>query len=93
MENILRPEVRSDWVAAVGAGMRLEISATVNGLCHQLVIVLADERDESLWVQVFAGDTAVQIPIDVLQNALKAAVGEVRSENWCDKNQKSDAEP
>jgi hypothetical protein len=93
MENVLRPEVRSDWFAAVGAGMRLEISATVNGLGHQLIIVLADERDESLWVQVFAGDTAVQIPIDVLQNALKAAVGEVRSENWYDKNQKSDAEP
>lgn len=93
MENVLRPELRSDWFAAVGAGMRLEISATVNGFSHQLVTVLADERDESLWVQVYAGDTAVQIPIDVLQKALEAAVGKVRSENWYNKNQKGDAQP
>ena len=86
MKNIVRPKLRSDWSSVVGEGMQLEISATIDSLGHQLVTILADEKDESLWVQVYAGDTAVQIPIAILRDALDAAVGEVHSENWYDKH-------
>ena len=86
MKSIVRPELRSDWSSVVNGGMRLEISATIDGLGHQLVTILADEKDESLWVQVYAGGTAVQTPIGVLRDALDAAVGEVHSENWYDKH-------
>ena len=86
MKKILRPELRSDWSSVVDGGMQLEISATINGLVHQLVTIIADEQDESLWVQVYVNDVAVQIPIETLREALYAAVGEVHSESWYDKN-------
>ena len=66
--------------------MQLEISATVDDLGHQLLTIVADETDESLWIKVFAGDTPVQIPFAVVQEALQAAAGEVHSESWYDKN-------
>ena len=86
MEKFTRPELRTDWASLVDGGMRLEISATIDGLGHQLVTILADEQDESLWVQVYVGEVAVQIPAALLRQALDDAVGEVHSENWYDRN-------
>ena len=81
MEKFSRPELRTDWASVVDGGMRLEVSATIDGLEHQLVTILADEQDEALWVQVYVGDIAVQIPAALLRKALDDAVGEVHSEN------------
>jgi len=86
MKKSIRPQIRQDWSSVVDGGMQLEISATVDGLGHQLLTILADEKDESLWVKVFAGDTPVQIPFALVLEALQAAVGEVHSETWHDKN-------
>ena len=86
MEKFTRPELRTDWASLVDGGMRLEISAIVDGLGHQLITILADEQDESLWVQVYVGDVAVQIPAKLLRQALDDAIGEVHSENWYDRN-------
>lgn len=86
MKEAVRPELRREWASVVDGGMQLEISATVDGREHLLVAVLADEQDESLWVQVHAGDTPVQIPLAVLREVLNAAVKEVHSESWYDKN-------
>ena len=86
MENFTRPELRTVWASLVDGGMRLEISATIDGIGHQLITILADEQDESLWVQVYVGDTAVQIPASLLRKALDDAVGEVHSETWYDHN-------
>jgi hypothetical protein len=86
MEKFSRPELRTDWASVVDGGMRLEVSATIDGLEHQLVTILADEQDEALWVQVYVGDIAVQIPAALLRKALDDAVAEVHSENWYDRN-------
>ncbi|MGO4775080.1 hypothetical protein AB4084_06105 [Lysobacter sp. 2RAB21] len=79
--------MRTDWASVVVGGMRLEVSATIDGPEHQLVTILADEHDEALWVQVYVGDIAVQIPAALLRKALDDAVGEVHSENWYDRNE------
>ena len=70
----------------------MEISATINGLLHQLVTVVADDQDESLWAQVSSGGTEVQIPLAVLRDALDAAVGQVHSESWYDEQLPTDGE-
>ena len=66
--------------------MRLELSATIDDLGHQLVTILADAKDESLWVKIYVDNKAVEIPIQVLREALEAAVDEVHSENWYETN-------
>lgn len=51
--RVLRPNVRVDWVGTVDQGRRLEISAEFNNTAYELLSVVADETDESLWVQFF----------------------------------------
>jgi len=82
----LRPEPEQSWIDVTGGGMRLELSATIEGLRHDLVVVLADERDDSLWVQLRAGKHDVQIPLALLRSALDAAATDVHSEAWFDRN-------
>ncbi len=48
MKQPLRPALQHDWAAVVDGGMRYEISAVIDDLEYPLVVVLADERDESL---------------------------------------------
>lgn len=85
-EKFSRPELRTAWASVVDGGMRLEVSATIDGLERQLVTTLADEQDEALWVQVYVGSIAVQVPASLLRKVLDDAVGEVHSENWYDRN-------
>ena len=92
MKKIARPEPQVIWSSPVGDGFQLEISATIDGLLHQLVTIVADDQDESLWAQVSSGDTQVQIPLAVLRDALDAAVGQVHSETWYDKQLPSGSE-
>ncbi|MGX5673996.1 hypothetical protein [Thermomonas fusca] len=92
MKKIARPEPQVTWISPVGEGFQLEISATINGLLHQLVTVVADDQDESLWAQVSSGGTEVQIPLAVLRDALDAAVGQVHSESWYDEQLPTDGE-
>ena len=84
MKNVIRPELQIAWTSPVGEGFQLEISATINNLVHQLVVIVADE-DESLWAQVSVGDCDVQIPLAVLRDTLSSAIGQVHSESWYDK--------
>jgi len=92
MKKIARPELQVTWISPVGEEFQLEISATINGLVHQIVTIVADEQDESLWAQVSSGDTQVQIPLAVLRDTLDAAVGQVHSEIWYDKQLPSGSE-
>lgn len=86
MKRIIRPELRSYWCSVADEGLQFEISAGIDGLEHQLVTILADEQDESLWVEIYVNDIAVQIPIETLRDAIDAAIGGVRPESWYDKN-------
>ena len=86
MQNFIRPELRVDWAAVADGGMRLEISAQIDRVGHQLFTVLADEKDESLWVQIYVGDTAVQIPAALLRQVLDKAVDGVHSERCYGRN-------
>lgn len=86
MKKTIRPVIQSDWLATVDNGMQLEISTAVKGIRHPLLTIIADDKDESLWVEIGVGETVVQIPFELIQSTLNAAVDQVHSESWYDKN-------
>ena len=82
----LRPKIRVDWVATPDQGRRLEISAESKGTAYELLSVVADEVDESLWIEFFVEGKCVQIPYSVLVDAVNIAPSGVHSEVWYEKH-------
>ncbi|MBO9766309.1 MULTISPECIES: hypothetical protein [Xanthomonas] len=82
MTEPLRPALSRLWSSEPDGGMSLQLSARIEGREHEVLTVLADPRDEALWVAVQAGSARVQIPLDVLRKALEVAAEEVHSAAW-----------
>jgi len=86
----IRPKIELLWLGTVDQGKQLEVNAAFDGVSHSLVTIVADNTDESLWLEVYVGDNAVQIPLDIIKDAISAAPGEVHSESWYDESLYSD---
>lgn len=87
MKNtIVRPNIELLWFSTVDAGRQLELNCQVEGMSYQLATIIADESDESLWFEICVAGKIVQLPIATVQKALEAAVGNVRSEAWFERN-------
>lgn len=82
----IRPETVLQWLGTVDAGRRLELFADIQGIGHALMTVVADEADESLWLEFEAGEHLVQVPVSRILEMLEAAPGEVLPESWYEKN-------
>lgn len=82
----IRPAVRLQWLGTVDEGRQLELAAEIDGLDHILLAVLADDSDESLWLEFEAGKHLVQIPLASVVEMLEAAPKEVHSEAWYERN-------
>ncbi|AEO43474.1 hypothetical protein [Xanthomonas euvesicatoria] len=82
MTEPLRPALSRLWSSEPDGGMSLQLSASIAGREHEVLTVLADPRDEALWVAVQAGSTCVQIPLEVLRKALDVAAEDVHSAEW-----------
>ena len=82
MRIVHRPEVELLWCGTVDEGKQLELSATINGVGHALATIVADDKDESLWFEVYVNGECVQIPLSVIEKILTLAHGEVHSETW-----------
>jgi len=76
----IRPPLNYDTSSVVGAGLQLEISARIDGGVCPLLNVLADENDESLWLQIDQGERLVQIPLALARQLIEEAPGVVFSE-------------
>lgn len=72
--------------------MALQLSASIEGREHAVLTVLADARDESLWVAVQADGAQVQIPLAVLRQLLEVAADEVHSADWFSRQDAADSE-
>ena len=81
----IRPKVELLWLSTVGRGRELEVHTEFGGIGHVVATIVADESDESLWVQLDVGQTQIQVPVAVFRNAL-ASAGEVHSEAWFKRN-------
>ncbi|MGO4550586.1 hypothetical protein AB4059_05720 [Lysobacter sp. 2RAF19] len=82
----IRPDLRLSWLGTPDAGKQLELWATIGGVDHQLAAIIADDADESLWIEFYVDGKIVQIPVTRLRQALDAAIDEVHSETWYEKN-------
>ncbi|PPT98970.1 hypothetical protein [Xanthomonas arboricola] len=82
MTEPLRPPLSRLWSPDQDGGMSLQLSANIEGGEHAVLTVLADSRDESLWVELQANGAQVQIPLAVLRQLLEVAAEEVHSADW-----------
>ncbi|AUJ13597.1 hypothetical protein BVV20_17720 [Xanthomonas oryzae pv. oryzae] len=82
MTEPLRPALSRLWSSEPDGGMSLQLSASIAGREHEVLTVLADPRDEALWVALQVGDTCVQIPLEILRKALEVAAEDVHSAEW-----------
>ena len=89
----IRPEIRLARLTGGDHGNMMALSADIDGVVWDLVTVVADDKDESLWVQVYVGETLVQMPIKIVQAMLNRARKEVHSETWFERNIFSKTDP
>lgn len=85
-KNILRPDIELLWLGSVDQGRQLELSTVIEGMSWPLATIVADERDESLWFELYIDGKTVQIPLALIQKALQAAPDGVHSETWYEAN-------
>jgi hypothetical protein len=88
MKKVIRPKTTCDCIDATNNGMHLVLSGEVDGLVHDLIKVVADESDESLWVQIYVNEAIVQIPYQTVKNMIEASIESVHSESWYEINNK-----
>ena len=90
----IRPEIRLARLSGPDHGNKMELAAEIDGaIWNELITVVADDRDESLWVQVHVGETLVQMPLQIVQVLLDRAKKEVHSETWFEQNVFSKIDP
>jgi hypothetical protein len=76
----IRPKLNYDRISLRDAGLQMEISATIDERVHPLLRILADEDDESFWLEVHTGEHRVQIPLEQVRRMIEDAPGIVFSE-------------
>lgn len=82
----IRPPITLNWLGTVSQGKQLELEATTDTENLILAMIVADEADESLWLELYIDNQAVQIPLETISKAIEAAKQDVRSEAWYEKN-------
>ena len=81
-KTAIRPPIELLWLSTVNDGRQLEVNTQFGGYSHSLATVIADDADESLWLELYVGDQAVQVPLRVIEEAIEASVDGVHSETW-----------
>jgi hypothetical protein len=84
--KVVRPKIELLWFSTVDQGKQLELNAKIDGVPYPLATVVADEQDESLWLEIRVDDMIVQVPLATIHEALVAAPGNVHSEAWYEQN-------
>ena len=85
-KNFVRPKVELLWLSTVDQGKQLELNSQIGGMSYQLATIVADEQDESLWLELYVDEMIVQVPLATIQEALASAHGNVHSEAWYEAN-------
>lgn len=80
--EIIRPEIKLIWFGTADEGKKLVIGTGIG----DLITIVADDKDESLWFEVQVGDKIAQIPLEKIREAIESALGEVHSESWYENN-------
>ena len=62
-----------------GGGLSLEVSAEIEGAVWELFAVVADEDDDTLWVEFYVQDRLVRLPYAAVKDAIDIAPSRVFS--------------
>jgi len=85
-------KIKLQWFGSVDQGKQLELIAAdskgkeIEGYPNPLATIVADESTEDLLLELYFGEEAVQIPVEEIKMSFEAAVGEVHSEKWFERN-------
>ena len=79
-------EIKTTWASLHGKGMQLELSCEIGGREHYFASFIADEVDETLFLQLAVDGQLVSVPVSQLESLIAAAKQDVHSESWYDKN-------
>lgn len=79
-------EIKTTWASLHGEGMQLELSCEIAGREHYLASFVADEADETLFLQLTVGGHLVRVSVSQLESLIADAKRDVHSESWYDKN-------
>jgi len=83
--KLIKPKPNVYWVNPRkaphpdGGGLSLEVSADIDGVLWELFAVVADEDDDTLWVEFYVQDHLVRLPYAVVKDAINVAPSRVFS--------------
>ena len=83
--QLKKPKFNVDWTGHrtvpedEEGGLGLRLSAEVDNLIHELFTVVADNADETFWVEFYINDYAVRIPYDIVKKAIDIAPSRIFS--------------
>ena len=81
-KSAIRPKIEILHLSTVSQGRQLELNTVFSDMSHALAKIIADDADESLWVEMYFGDQPVQIPLELVREAARLAEEHVHSETW-----------
>ena len=81
-KSAIRPKIEILHLSTVSDGRQLELNTRFDGMSHPLATIVAEDADESLWLEMYVGDQPVQIPLELVREALALAEEHVHSETW-----------
>jgi hypothetical protein len=84
--KIIKPKTEILYLGTVDQGKQLAINFSDSTTSYDVLTILADDKDESLWIELEVGNSLVQIPIEIVERAIKLAREDVHSESWYEKN-------
>ena len=64
--EILRPTTELLWFGTVDNAKKLLLNAALDGKSYDLAAIVADDKDESLWFEIYVGEKIVQIPLHLV---------------------------
>lgn len=79
-------DIKTTWVGAHGEGMQLELSCEIAGRKQHLASFIADEEDETLYLELVVSGKPIRVPVSQLETLIADAKRDVHSESWYDKN-------
>ena len=59
-KSAIRPKIEILHLSTVSDGRQLELNTRFDGMSHPLATIVAEDADESLWLEMYVGDQPVQ---------------------------------
>ena len=79
-------DIKTTWAGMHGEGMQLELSCEVAGKKQHFASFIADEHDETLYLELVVSGQTIRFSVSQLETLIADAKRDVHSESWYVKN-------